>query len=235
VTGGASARGGRRPAAHLGRHVIQLVCGSARIVSAAIRSPPAPGRTPLVSIVIATYNWSSVLRYAIESVLRQSYSNWELIVVGDGCTDDSEAVVRSFADPRIRWTNLPENTGSQSAPNNAGIALAKGEYVAYHGHDDLWLPDHLIRLVGALERSGAGIASTAYETVGPPGSNFRVIPFLVYSGSFANRSTPSSVLHRRASVAATAAGATTGRSSSRRTASSSTVWLPLTAPSPCRP
>ena len=181
----------------------QLVWGSAKIVAAAIRRPPVPPRTPLVSVVIATYNWSSVLRYAIESVLRQSYSNWELIVVGDGCTDDSEAVVRSFADSRIHWTNLPENTGSQSAPNNVGIALANGDYIAYHGHDDVWLPDHLVRLVDSLERGEAGIASTAYETVGPPGSNFRLIPFLVYSGSFANRATPSSTMHRRDCVAAT--------------------------------
>lgn len=193
----------RRTTAKVARHVVQLVRGSVQIVLAALRRPPAPRRAPLVSVVIATYNWSSVLRYAIESVRHQSYSNWELIVVGDGCTDDSAAVVQSFDDSRIRWTNLPENTGSQSMPNNAGIALANGEYIAYHGHDDLWLPDHLARLVDALDRSDAGIASTVYETIGPPGSNFRLIPYLVYSGSFANLSTPSSSMHRRDCVAAT--------------------------------
>ena len=57
---------------------------------------------PAVSVVIATYNWSSVLRFAIRSVLAQHLADFELIVVGDGCTDDSDAVVRGFGDARIR-------------------------------------------------------------------------------------------------------------------------------------
>ena len=89
---------------------------------------------PLVSVITATYNWSSVLRYAIQSVLRQTCQDFEMIVVGDGCTDDSAEVVASFDDPRLRWHNLPHNTGHQSAPNNAGLELARGRYVAYLGH-----------------------------------------------------------------------------------------------------
>lgn len=116
--------------------------------------------TPLVSVVIATYNYSSVLKYAIQSVLWQTYHNFELWVIGDGCTDDSEAVVASFADSRVHWVNLPENTGSQAAPNNEGIARASGKYIAYLGHDDLWVPNHLQVLVEKLETSGADLAHT---------------------------------------------------------------------------
>ena len=60
--------------------------------------------------------------------------------MGDACTDESESIVRSFADPRIRWENLTENAGSQWGPNNRGLELARGRDVAYLGHDDLWFP-----------------------------------------------------------------------------------------------
>jgi glycosyltransferase involved in cell wall biosynthesis len=132
---------------------------------------PTLARPPLVSVVIATYNWSNVLRCAIESVLRQRYRNWELLVVGDGCTDDTADVVASFTDPRIRWLPLATNSGSQSAPNNHGLGQARGTYVAYLGHDDLWLPNHLSWAVHALERRSAGIAATGCLAMGPPGSN----------------------------------------------------------------
>jgi glycosyltransferase involved in cell wall biosynthesis len=172
----------------------------ARIALAAVRRTHVVGTGPLVTVVIPTYNWSSVLRCAIESVRRQTYRNWELIVVGDGCTDDSAAVVASFGDSRIRWTNLEQNSGSQSAPNNAGIELAQGKYVAYLGHDDVWFPDHLARLVTAAESAGAGLAVSTCLSLGPRGSNIR---WLQPWTPFAQGVTvpPSAVLHRRDLVA----------------------------------
>ena len=67
--------------------------------------------SPHVSIVIATYNRSNVLRFAIESVRAQTVADFELIVIGDACTDDTAAVVNGFGDPRIRFENLPRNIG----------------------------------------------------------------------------------------------------------------------------
>ena len=134
-----------------------------------------PAAAPLVSVIIATYNWSSVLRYAIRSVLWQTEPNFELLVIGDGCTDDSEAVVRSFADPRIRWHNLESNSGHQSAPNNAGLAMARGRYIAYQGHDDIWHPDYLKTLLLAIQAKRADFASSLAEMIGPPGSNFCLV------------------------------------------------------------
>lgn len=151
---------------------------------------PKPRRTPLVSVVIATYNWSSVLRHAIRSALWQTYPSLEVIVVGDGCTDDSADVVRSLGDPRVRWDNLPQNTGSQSLPNNRGVELARGEYVAYLGHDDLWLPTHLAHLVSALQQSRVGLGWSSVEAIGPPRSNVRRVTGLRWKP-------PSAVLHRR--------------------------------------
>src|SRR4051794_24618539 len=123
--------------------------------------------SPLVTVIIATYNWSAVLPFAIDSVLAQSMSNFELLVVGDGCTDDSETVVTSIPDPRIRWINLPRNTGHQAGPNNRGLSEARGTFVAYLGHDDIWLPHHLECMVAALETSGAGVAYSLLSRIVP--------------------------------------------------------------------
>lgn len=112
---------------------------------------------PKVSVVMATYNRSNIIGYAIDSLIRGSYQNWELIVVGDCCTDDTEAVVKGIGDPRIRFVNLDENFGEQTGPNNAGVALASGTYLAFLNHDDLWLPDHLERCVALLERGEADL------------------------------------------------------------------------------
>ncbi len=114
--------------------------------------------TPRVTVIIATYNWSSVLRYAVGSVLRQTFRDFELLVVGDGCTDDSADVVAGVGDQRVRWINLPANTRHQSGPNNEGLRQARGEIVTYLGHDDLWLAHHLAVMVDALDRTGSDLA-----------------------------------------------------------------------------
>jgi len=111
-------------------------------------SPGLPA--PLVSVIVATYERSNVLRWTIESVRRSSFADWELLVIGDACTDDSAEVVASFQDPRISFTNLAHNFGEQSGPNNVGSRLARGRFVAYLNHDDLWFPDHLETAVACL-------------------------------------------------------------------------------------
>ena len=162
------------------------------------RTGPRLGSGPLVSVVIATYNWSSVLGHAIESVRRQSYANWELIVVGDACTDDSEQVVSQLGDSRIRWLNLKANSGSQSAPNNAGVAIARGELVAYLGHDDVWYPNHLALLVRAFERRHADLAFTITEVIGPEGTALRSLAGHVPRRDYGAGAhiLPSSLMHR---------------------------------------
>jgi len=110
--------------------------------------------TPVtVSVIIATWNKADVLRHTIESVLWQTFENFELWVIGDGCTDHTEEVVLSFDDTRVKWYNLQENTGNQSAPTNKALRQAKGKYIAYLNHDDIWLPNHLETLVGHIEET----------------------------------------------------------------------------------
>src|SRR5947209_2754774 len=134
--------------------------------------PEIRGR-PLVSVILSTYNWSSVLRHSVRSVIWQTYPNLELLVIGDGCTDDSEQVVASFGDRRVRWHNLPTNSGSQATPNNFGLEMARGDYVAYQGHDDVWHPRHLATMLAHLQAADADIGHSLAEVLGPPGTRVR--------------------------------------------------------------
>lgn len=115
------------------------------------------GGAPAASIIIATYNRAEVLRYAILSVVQSDFADWELIVIGDGCTDNTEEVVKSFGDKRITYENLPENSGGQAAPNNRGIKKARGQYVFFLNHDDMYFADHLTASIKFLEESDADI------------------------------------------------------------------------------
>ena len=139
------------------------------MIATARRSPPVQADGPLVSVVIATYNWSAVLRYSIRTALWQTYSNLEVLVIGDCCTDDSEQVVGSFDDPRLQWHNLPANTGNQAGPNRAALALARGDFIAYLGHDDVWGPTHLAWLIEGVTKTGSRLAHTRTEWIGPNG------------------------------------------------------------------
>lgn len=109
-----------------------------------------------VTIILATYNRPDTLRVAMQSVLLQSHPHWKLLVVGDHCDDRTRAVVEHFADPRIRYVNLPVRAGEQAGPNSVGIALCDTEYLAFLNHDDLWLKDHLAYGLTLLGESGAG-------------------------------------------------------------------------------
>jgi len=131
--------------------------------------PTSEVATPRVTVIIATYNWSTVLPYSIGSVLRQTLSDFELLVIGDGCTDESGETVTRFDDPRVRWLNLSANTGHQCGPNNEGLRQARSNVIAYLGHDDLWLPRHLELLVTAIE-AGADLACGITAMIAPSGS-----------------------------------------------------------------
>lgn len=124
---------------------------------------------PRLTVIIPTYNSSRVLACALQSVAHQTWQDFEVWVVGDGCTDSSAAIVSSFKDPRFQWTNLPTRTGNQFAPNNEGLRRARGEYVAHLGHDDLWFPWHLSSLMETMERERADFAYGGVLFLGPDG------------------------------------------------------------------
>ncbi len=132
---------------------------------------PAGPAAPLVTVIVPTYNARRSLAAAVASVLRQDLGDLELLVVGDGCTDESAAVVTAAGDARVRWTNLQANSGGPSRPRNEGLRLARGHYVAYLGHDDLWFPWHLATLVGAIEQHDADLVSSLGVYLEPRGAS----------------------------------------------------------------
>jgi hypothetical protein len=96
---------------------------------------------PKFSIVIPLYNKGRLVERAIESILRQSVDDWELIVVDDGSSDEGPALVAKHTDPRVQLVRQ-DNQGPGAA-RNKGIALASGQWIAFLDADDEWLPDHL--------------------------------------------------------------------------------------------
>jgi glycosyltransferase involved in cell wall biosynthesis len=122
---------------------------------------------PTVSVVMPAYNVGWCVRRAVDSVLAQTYRAFELIVVNDGSTDDTGAVLASYGTALRRVDQ--ENRG-MSAARNAGIRMAEGTYVAFLDADDWWLPDKLARQVELMEgRPGLGFTSTAARVVNPEG------------------------------------------------------------------
>ncbi len=106
---------------------------------------------PAVSVVIPAYNRAAFLGEAIESVRRQTFQDWELVVVNDGSTDRiGEVVARYRDDPRIRYVSQPHQ--ERSAARNRGIEASSGPYVALLDADDCWMPDKLVKQVAAMAK-----------------------------------------------------------------------------------
>jgi len=104
---------------------------------------------PLVSVVLPVYNGAAYLREAIDSILAQTYSTFELIIINDGSKDDSASIIAQFDDPRIR-TFSQANQGL-AATLNRGIGLAQGAYIARQDQDDISLPQRLEKQVAFLQ------------------------------------------------------------------------------------
>jgi glycosyltransferase involved in cell wall biosynthesis len=114
--------------------------------------------SPLVSVVIPTYNYGHYIGETVESVLGQTYSPVEIIVVDDGSTDDTRERLTAYGD-RMRYIHQ-QNCGL-SAARNTGIRAAQGEFVALLDSDDLWLPDKLERQVTvAVQQPDIGLVAT---------------------------------------------------------------------------
>ena len=112
---------------------------------------PGPGVPGLVSVIIPTFNRADIIRETLDSVLAQTYSNFEAIVIDDGSADRTRAVVSAYRDPRIKYS-YKENGGLSSA-RNAGLDLARGEFIAFLDSDDVWHSWKLAAQVDAADPS----------------------------------------------------------------------------------
>lgn len=107
-----------------------------------------------VSIIIPTYNRAHLIVRAIKSVLNQTYQDFELIIVDDGSTDNTEDIIRQFQekDKRIRYIKHDKNKGG-SAARNTGVKNSVGKYIAFQDSDDEWLPHKLERQIEIIENT----------------------------------------------------------------------------------
>ena len=124
---------------------------------------------PLVTVICATFNRKALLRCALRSVLNQDLTDFEVRIIGDACTDGTEEVIRELNDPRLYWTNSKENSGTQTVPNNEGLRQARGQFIAFIGHDDLWMPKHLSQLVKKIQENGADLVHDLTVSLSPDG------------------------------------------------------------------
>jgi len=126
-------------------------------------------RSPKFSVVLPTHNRSDVLPFAIESVLSQTKQDFELLVVGDGCTDHTADVVKAYRDSRIRWFDLQKAPHFGYANRNFAFHECRGELIAAMAHDDLWLPDHLEMLYSCFSDDKVELAYSMPVWVLPDG------------------------------------------------------------------
>lgn len=116
----------------------------------------------LVSIIMPSYNTGRFISETIESVLAQSYSNWELIIVDDCSTDNTDdVVVKYLSDDRIRYIKNETNSGAAVSRNRA-LREAKGKWIAFLDSDDLWEPDKLKKQIAFMENNGYHFSYTNY-------------------------------------------------------------------------
>lgn len=128
----------------------------------------------LVSVIMPCFNSEHFLATAIESVINQTYTNWELIIVDDCSTDSSNQIIQSFSEKDIRvkyfCTNSP--SGSPTLPRNIAINKSKGCYLAFLDSDDIWLPNKLYNQIKHLEENSTkniAISYTNYERISESG------------------------------------------------------------------
>lgn len=118
---------------------------------------------PLISIIIPTHNRAYVLADAIDSVLAQSYSNWELLIVDDSSTDNTAEIMNGFQDnPKIRYLISDSSCRGASPTRNVGIKNAQGEYIAFLDSDDLYYPDALELMLKPLLENSSKMAVQAF-------------------------------------------------------------------------
>lgn len=125
----------------------------------------------LISIITPVYNAEKYLAETIESVLDQTYSNFEYILVDDCSPDKSAEIIQKYAmeDNRVKYIKLEENSGAAVA-RNKGLELSKGSYIAFIDSDDKWMPSKLQKQISFMEENNVGFSYTKFDLIHQDGS-----------------------------------------------------------------
>ena len=117
----------------------------------------------LVSIIMPSWNTATFIAESIQCVINQTYHNWELIIVDDCSTDDTDAVVQPFlSDKRIIYLHNEKNSGAALTRNKA-LRQAQGEWIAFLDSDDLWMPEKLDKQIAFMKENEYVLSYTEYE------------------------------------------------------------------------
>lgn len=137
----------------------------------------------LVSIITPCYNSSAFISQTIGSVISQTYSNWEMIIVDDCSTDNSAEIIQSYCeiDARVKYFKTEIASGSPTEPRNIGISKAKGRFIAFLDSDDLWLPEKLETQLPLFEYDNVVIVYSYYKKISEDGKN---VSSVIKSSSF---------------------------------------------------
>lgn len=123
----------------------------------------------LVSIIMPSYNTAPYIKETIQSVLDQTYTNWELIIVDDCSTDNTEEVLATINDSRIRYFKNEKNSGAAVSRNKA-LRAAKGQWIAFLDSDDLWMSEKLEKQINFMKKNGYSFSYTNYEEIDVDGN-----------------------------------------------------------------
>lgn len=128
--------------------------------------------SPLVSIIIPVYNTAAYLRECFDSILAQTYTNYEVVVVDDGSTDDSGAICDEYAERDSRFVVIHKQNGGVSTARNTGLDAATGDYIGFVDSDDMMLPGMFEEYVRVAEKTGADLVeSLGFLTEGEKANN----------------------------------------------------------------
>ena len=148
--------------------------------------PQIINKQPLVSIITPNYNCGKFIALTIESVLAQTYTNWEMIIQDDCSTDNSYEIACRYAkaDPRIKVFRNGKNSGAALTRNYA-IEVSQGEYLAFLDSDDIWFPEKLEKQIDFMQKNNCDFVFSEYEQIGEDneslGIRVKSIPRLTYT------------------------------------------------------
>ena len=123
----------------------------------------------LVSIIMPSFNTAPYIKETIQSVLNQTYTNWELIIVDDCSTDNTDEILSTINDKRIRYFKNEKNSGAAVSRNKA-LLEARGQWIAFLDSDDLWMPEKLEKQINFMEKNGYSFSYTNYEEIDVEGN-----------------------------------------------------------------